>query len=168
MSFVVVVGFFSFFFGDLVIFISVNVFVAIRFLMRRAYELAVATAYCFSGRSPLFLWSDEISFTAPVSIGDVLRLDAYVVATEPDRERPRIHCEVFASVLQPEDCNSALSNRFAFTFCIDSQSTADSSVPVIPTVLPSITSEAIKQLEILDASSKIPDWEGPPTPTSIR
>ena len=134
--------------------------------MRRAYELAVATAYCFGGTNPLFLWSDEISFNAPVSIGDVLRLDAHVLVTEPQqdkdedgdpdeqRRRARIHIEVFASVLQPAEAQSTLSNRFAFTFCVDGEKAAQ-----IPAVLPSLTGEAIKQIEVLAASKEVPDWD---------
>ena len=77
-----------------------------------------------------------------------------VLATEPGRERPRIHCEVFASVLRPEAAESTLSNRFAFTFCL-------AEGGAVPAVRPSLTGEAIKQIEILKASSEVPDWDRP-------
>jgi hypothetical protein len=60
-------------------------------------------------------------FSNQVSIGDLLRLDARVILSEPTLKRPRIHCEVFASVLRPTEGTSVLSNRFAFSFCLDEQ-----------------------------------------------
>ena len=47
-----------------------------------------------------------------------------------------------------------LSNRFAFTFCVDGEKAAQ-----IPAVLPSLTGEAIKQIEVLAASKEVPDWD---------
>lgn len=117
------------------------------------YELAVATAYCFSGSTPRFLWSDEISFKAPVSIGDILRLDAHVICSEPDRTRQRVHCEVFASVLRPESAESRLSNRFSFSFLLDK------GAERVHQVRPSRTSEAIRQMEVLRDSQRISDWD---------
>lgn len=38
------------------------------FLMRRAFELAFATAYAFAGSAPLFLEVDHVDFLKPVSI----------------------------------------------------------------------------------------------------
>lgn len=37
------------------------------FLMRRAFELAFATAYAFAGSAPLFLEVDHVDFLKPVS-----------------------------------------------------------------------------------------------------
>ena len=42
------------------------------FLMRRAFELAFATAYMFGGDKPRFLEVDDISFDKPVDVGDLL------------------------------------------------------------------------------------------------
>ena len=39
------------------------------FLMRRAFELAFATAYTFAGSAPLFLEVDHVDFLKPVSVG---------------------------------------------------------------------------------------------------
>lgn len=38
------------------------------FLMRRAFELAFATAYAFAGSAPLFLEVDHVDFLKPVSV----------------------------------------------------------------------------------------------------
>lgn len=38
------------------------------FLMRRAFELAFATAYTFAGSAPLFLEVDHVDFLKPVSV----------------------------------------------------------------------------------------------------
>ena len=93
----------------------------------------------------------------------VLRLDAHVLATEPDLARPRIHCEVFASVLRPDKASSRLSNKFGFTFCLDGVGdTTDAEGKgrlSIPMVHASLTGEAIKQIGILKASSEVPDWD---------
>jgi len=123
------------------------------FLMRRGYELAVATAYCFSGSTPRFLWSDEISFQAPVSVGDVLRLDAHVILSEPERDRQRVHCDVLASVLNPHTAGSQVSNRFSFSFSLDE------GAPQVSVVRPSRTSEAIRQMEVIHNSQRVPDWD---------
>lgn len=40
------------------------------FLMRRAFELAFATAYAFAGSAPVFLEVDHVDFLKPVSISD--------------------------------------------------------------------------------------------------
>ncbi|GIL65940.1 hypothetical protein Vafri_19567 [Volvox africanus] len=49
------------------------------FLMRRAYELAFATTYMFGGVRPAFHKVEEITFTRPVDVGDLLRLTSTVV-----------------------------------------------------------------------------------------
>ena len=105
-------------------------------------------------------------FQAPVSIGDVLRFDSRVIATEPGLLRPRIHTEVFASVLKPGEASSQLSNRFAFSFCLDPSDdqkaknggAAGASSPRVPEVFPERTGDAIKQNQVLEASRNVPDW----------
>ncbi len=49
--------------------------------MCQAYELAFATAYTFSGRRPLFLKCDEITFKKPVDVGNILRFHSKVLHT---------------------------------------------------------------------------------------
>lgn len=89
------------------------------FLMRRAYELAHATAYVFGGRKPVFMELDEVLFQSPVSVGDLLRLDSSVLYTSEkvDPEgRATVHVEVIANVLVPEQRQAVTSNVFRFTF----------------------------------------------------
>eukprot|EP00041_Stephanoeca_diplocostata_P012649 m.212242 g.212242 ORF g.212242 m.212242 type:complete len:123 (+) comp19037_c0_seq15:439-807(+) len=54
------------------------------FLMRRAFELAFSTAYCFCGQVPSFVEVDEVLFLAPVNIGNLLRFESCVLYTEGD------------------------------------------------------------------------------------
>jgi len=89
------------------------------FLMRRAYELAFATAYLFTGRRPVFIELDEVSFHAPVSVGDLLRFDSCVLYTSEAMDlegRATVHVEVLANVTRPETRSSVTSNKFNFTF----------------------------------------------------
>ena len=74
--------------------------------------------------------------------------------------------QVFASVLRPSDGSSVLSNRFAYSFCLDPVfGEAGGAVgPAVglpqrpPRVHPAHTSEAMRQLEVLAASEQVPDW----------
>merc|ERR1712176_858029 len=89
------------------------------FLMRRAFELAHATAYMFGGRKPVFLELDEVAFKAPVSVGDLLRLDSRILYTSESMDllgRATIHVEVNASVIYAEKATIKESNSFNFTF----------------------------------------------------
>lgn len=58
------------------------------FLMRRAFELAHSTAYQFAGCRPRTLLIDQIEFRKPVNIGDLLRLNAWVLHTRPHPKEP--------------------------------------------------------------------------------
>eukprot|EP00928_Gymnodinium_smaydae_P048344 TRINITY_DN32306_c0_g1_i1.p1 TRINITY_DN32306_c0_g1~~TRINITY_DN32306_c0_g1_i1.p1 ORF type:complete len:507 (+),score=99.87 TRINITY_DN32306_c0_g1_i1:102-1523(+) len=89
------------------------------FLMRRAYELAHVTVHLFGGRMPVFLELDEVVFKAPVSVGDLLRLDACILFTSEDIDpegRATVHVEVVATVISPETRKTVNSNVFNFTF----------------------------------------------------
>jgi acyl-coenzyme A thioesterase 9 len=114
------------------------------FLMRRAFELAFSNAYVFGGARPLFLEVDDVSFSSPVDVGDLLvfnsrvlytdtgRLSDYYSSTsfslnnthetspdfDPDLEVPLVHIEVEAWVTEPEKASARLSNQFYFTFAI--------------------------------------------------
>ena len=57
------------------------------FLMRRAFELAFATVYCFAGARPIFLEVDQVSFTLPVDVGDLLIFRSHVLYTDSGRLR---------------------------------------------------------------------------------
>jgi len=99
------------------------------FLMRRAYELAFATAHLFSGGRPKFLEVDDVTFKRPVSIGDLLQLESAVLYTVQKDEvslggvksrlNPEIHVEVIAYVSDPSKLSSHISNTFNFTFEVE-------------------------------------------------
>ncbi|GAX82172.1 hypothetical protein CEUSTIGMA_g9600.t1 [Chlamydomonas eustigma] len=93
------------------------------FLMRRAYELAFATAYMFLGGRPSFIKVDEVSFKRPVDIGDLLRLRSRILHTTTNRKvsgtdklEGLLFVEVEASVTKPEQLSVANSNTFIFVF----------------------------------------------------
>jgi acyl-CoA hydrolase len=48
------------------------------FLIRRAFELAFATAYLFCGSPPLFVECEKVDFYRPVELGNLVRLKAKV------------------------------------------------------------------------------------------
>jgi len=125
------------------------------FLMRRAYELAYCGAHLFCGRQPIFHELDEVTFKAPVSVGDLVRLEAYVLYTSGAMDttgRATIHTEVLASVLKPEGRTFFPSNSFNFTFGVPSN--ADGTGPSatmgdvqLRRVLPSTRQESIQIVE---------------------
>jgi acyl-coenzyme A thioesterase 9 len=109
--------------------------------MRRAFELAYSNAYIFGGSRPIFVELDEVSFTSPVDIGDLLVFNSCVLYTESnvnmtsyfakdnnvcngkDIMLPLLHIEVECWVTEPEKASAKLSNLFCFTFAV-SQSEA--------------------------------------------
>ena len=115
------------------------------FLMRRAFELAFSNAYVFGGARPIFLEVDDISFSSPVDVGDLLVFNSRVLYTErgrlsdyyktsDHRTLPILHVEVEAWVTEPERASAVLSNSFYFTFACDR--------PFVRRVLPSNIDEA--------------------------
>jgi acyl-coenzyme A thioesterase 9 len=99
------------------------------FLMRRAFELAFATAYVFGGRRPIFLEVDDISFESPVDIGDLLVFNSRVLYTLPEggflgdylidhANLSLVMMEVEAWVTEPEKASARVSNHFYFTFAL--------------------------------------------------
>lgn len=129
------------------------------FLVRRAFELAFATAYVFGGARPIFLEVDEVAFASPVDVGDLLVFNSRVLYTDrgflkdfyetpcgsssssdddgsyDSDELPLIHVEVEAWVTVPEEASAKLSNQFYFTF-------AGSSAKQVRTVLPANIDDA--------------------------
>ena len=108
------------------------------FLMRRAFELAFSNAYVFGGSRPIFLEVDEVSFTSPVDVGDLLVFNSRVLYTEQEggqlsdyyenmssnqQQQPVsiLHIEVEAWVTEPERASARMSNQFYFTFAIQKQ-----------------------------------------------
>ena len=92
------------------------------FLMRRAFELAFATAYIFAGAAPQRCAEvDEVSFKMPVDLGNLVRFESTVLyslsGTEPAHaEEPQVHVEVNAHVVDVHSRSTKLANVFAFTF----------------------------------------------------
>ena len=128
------------------------------FLMRRAFELAHATAYLFAGRRPVFLELDEVLFKAPVSVGDLLKLESCVLYTSESMDalgRCTIHVEVLAQVIQPEQRSSVTSNSFNFTFGISEHAdgtgkaalAGSPGTPELRRVLPATHQEAYRVME---------------------
>ena len=127
------------------------------FLMRRAFELAHATAYLFGGAKPVFLELDQVTFNSPVSVGDLLRFESCVLYTSHAMDidnRATMHVEVVAEVMRPEERTSVTSNVFNFTFGV--QSGADGKaravdgpdgMPELRRVLPATHEEAYRILE---------------------
>lgn len=106
------------------------------FLMRRAFELAFATAYVFGGEKPQFLEVDEVSFNAPVDVGDLLVFDSRVVYTLPDGDidgtrtgAPLVMIEVKAFRALPEEVSATVSNHFYFTFALPTKTTCKRILP---------------------------------------
>mmetsp|Transcript_23394 Transcript_23394/g.46577 ORF Transcript_23394/g.46577 Transcript_23394/m.46577 type:complete len:425 (-) Transcript_23394:35-1309(-) len=106
------------------------------FLMRRAFELAFATAYSFGGVRPKFVEVDDISFLEPVDVGDLLVFHARVLYTLPDGgelrldgDNPLAIIEVEAWVQDPVAVTSEVSNRLYFTFSLPGKKSCREVVP---------------------------------------
>ena len=119
------------------------------FLMRRAFDLAYATAYVFAGRRPRFMEVDQVAFTIPVSVGDLTSFQAQVICADvhdelrgynihqDQKDVPLVSIEVSAWVVEPEQASAKLSNKFIYTFAGDAGAE-------IRKVLPSNMEEARK------------------------
>ena len=81
------------------------------FLMRRAFELAFATAYSFGGVRPKFVEVDDISFLEPVDVGDLLVFHARVLYTLP--EGGEVSRRSYGT---PKSSAAAISNAFDTPF----------------------------------------------------
>ncbi|KAK9810539.1 hypothetical protein WJX72_012385 [[Myrmecia] bisecta] len=116
------------------------------FLMRRAYELAFATAYMFAGSRPIFVEVDEVTFQRPVDVGDLLRFKSCILHTQPGTNGSRgyIHAQVIAYITQPEKVVSNISNTFNFVFAVDPShsTTLPEADRQLKRVLPSTPAEA--------------------------
>eukprot|EP00443_Scrippsiella_acuminata_P016013 CAMPEP_0115224526 /NCGR_PEP_ID=MMETSP0270-20121206/29618_1 /TAXON_ID=71861 /ORGANISM="Scrippsiella trochoidea, Strain CCMP3099" /LENGTH=447 /DNA_ID=CAMNT_0002638835 /DNA_START=37 /DNA_END=1380 /DNA_ORIENTATION=- len=132
------------------------------FLMRRAYELARSTAHLFGGRRPVFHELDEVTFKAPVSVGDMVKFEACVLYTSEKMDpagRATIHTEVVAHVLKPETRQTLLSNTFNFTFGL-TKNIDGSGGSVLGTdielrrVLPATSAEAYRIVERYEADAR--------------
>lgn len=121
------------------------------FLMRRAFELAFATAYTFAGSAPLFLEVDHVDFLKPVDVGNFLRLKSCVLYTELEKpDKPLINVEVVAHVTRPELRSAEVSNKFYFTFTTSSDAMTNGK---IRSVVPATEEEARRIIERMDAEN---------------
>ncbi|KAL3635079.1 Acyl-coenzyme A thioesterase 4, mitochondrial [Castilleja foliolosa] len=120
------------------------------FLMRRAFELAFATAYSFAGNAPCFHEVDHVDFLKPVDVGNFLRFNSCVLYTELENpSQPMINVEVVAHVMRPEDRSSEVSNKFYFTFTVHSDALMNGQK--IRNVVPATEEEARRVIERMDA-----------------
>ena len=137
------------------------------FLMRRACELAYSTAYIFGGTRPIFYEVDQVSFSMPVSIGDLKNFQARVLYTTvkdelndfdffgfgngPHHQIPLVSIEVESWIIDPQQASAKLSNQFYFTFAFPA------GTP-IRKVLPSNMEEA-RKMAIRMAADKAQEEE---------
>ncbi|KAL9233154.1 hypothetical protein vseg_008184 [Gypsophila vaccaria] len=120
------------------------------FLMRKAFELAFATAYTFAGASPRFVEVDHVDFVKPVDVGNFLRMKSSVLYTElQNPARPLINIEVVAHVTRPELRTSEVSNKFYFTFTVCPEAVKKGLQ--IRSVFPATEEEARRVIERMDA-----------------
>uniref|UniRef100_F7DVH2 Acyl-CoA thioesterase 9 n=2 Tax=Ornithorhynchus anatinus TaxID=9258 RepID=F7DVH2_ORNAN len=87
------------------------------FLMRKAFELAWATACSFGGSRPFVVAVDDIMFQRPVEIGSLLFLSAQVCYTEGQYIQVRVHSEVSKS----DSRGHETTNVFHFTFLAENE-----------------------------------------------
>ncbi|KAM3289286.1 acyl-coenzyme A thioesterase 2, chloroplastic [Capsicum chacoense] len=119
------------------------------YLMRKAFELAYATAYSFVGSPPCFVEVDHVDFLKPVDVGDFLHLKSCVLYTQVENSsRPLINVEVIAHVTQPQNHSSEVSNNFYFTFTVPSDTQRNGSK--IRNVVPATEAEALRVIECID------------------
>ncbi|XP_047961368.1 acyl-coenzyme A thioesterase 2, chloroplastic-like isoform X1 [Salvia hispanica] len=120
------------------------------FLMRRALELAFATAYAFAGSAPCFQEVDHVDFFKPVDVGNFLRFNSCVLYTELENpSKPLINVEVVAHVMRPELRSSEVSNKFYFTFTVNSDALRNGHK--IRNVVPATEEEARRVIERMEA-----------------
>ncbi|XP_076963656.1 acyl-coenzyme A thioesterase 9, mitochondrial isoform X3 [Callospermophilus lateralis] len=104
------------------------------FLMRKAYELAWATACNFSGSRSFVVAVDDIMFQKPVEIGSLLFLSSQVCFTQNNYIQVRVHSEV-ASLQNKEHMTT---NVFHFTFMSEKE---------VPLVYPKTYGESMLYLD---------------------
>ncbi|KAK9841013.1 hypothetical protein WJX81_005413 [Elliptochloris bilobata] len=114
------------------------------FLMRRAFELAFATAYTFAGWRPQFVRCEEVTFQRPVEVGDLLQLRCNVMHTDArhDLGLGTIHTQVTASVTKPEAVCSTVTNTFHFVFSTELAGFRRQGCRLLRRVLPATEEEA--------------------------
>ena len=120
------------------------------FLMRRAFELAFATAYLFGGDRPQFIEVDDVSFDKPVDVGNLLVFKSLVLHTWPNGgggggnnnlggcayddddvgdSVPLVVVEVECWITVPETTKAEKSNNFYFTFALPNKTSCRRVLP---------------------------------------
>lgn len=108
-------------------------------------------AYAFGGERPLFYEVDQVQFTMPVNVGDMLNFHSRVLYSSVKEELsgfagfetegggtkdvPLVSVQVEAWIVDPSTASAKLSNQFYFTFALPSGTS-------IRKVLPSNMEEA--------------------------
>ncbi|KAJ8612117.1 hypothetical protein CTAYLR_002479 [Chrysophaeum taylorii] len=91
-------------------------------LMRRALEIAFATAYRFGGAEPRLVELERVEFIRPVDVGALLALNSFVTLSEQPRDvslhPPLVHVHVQARTWRPQRRESMLANTFSFVFAL--------------------------------------------------
>lgn len=98
------------------------------YLMRKAYELGMATALKFFGAhsNPFLLAVDEISFHRPVEIGSIITFDASVVFTTEKACQIKVETAIHDLVKDEKH----KSNSFHLTFGSDSSISCSKVKPI--------------------------------------
>uniref|UniRef100_A0A2I3RFM4 Acyl-CoA thioesterase 9 n=1 Tax=Pan troglodytes TaxID=9598 RepID=A0A2I3RFM4_PANTR len=104
------------------------------FLMRKAYELAWATACSFGGSRPFVVAVDDIMFQKPVEVGSLLFLSSQVCFTQNNYIQVRVHSEV-ASLQEKQHTTT---NVFHFTFMSEKE---------VPLIFPKTYGESMLYLD---------------------
>lgn len=104
------------------------------FLMRKAYELAWATACSFGGSRPYVVTVDDIMFQKPVEVGSLLFLSSQVCFTQDNYIQVRVHSEV--SSLDSRE--HMTTNVFHFTFMSEKE---------VPLIFPKTYGESMLYLD---------------------
>ena len=127
-------------------------------LMRKSFELAVATATLFvQGRRHALVAIDEFHFKKSVPLGSILRFTSMVVHTGPELNSRTFQIRVLADVLDPLKGGKTFSNTnvFYLTFEVirDSKGGSTSSFDpstdgrILPLLVPRTYEEAMLYLE---------------------
>ncbi|XP_071455492.1 acyl-coenzyme A thioesterase 9, mitochondrial-like [Hetaerina americana] len=104
------------------------------FLMRQALELAWTAGYLFSKYRPKLCHISNIGFHAPVDVGSLLGLTAYVCYTEQNF----MQISVYAEVYDPRSGRNVTTNDFHYTFSITEE---------LPLILPKTYQECMMYLD---------------------
>lgn len=102
--------------------------------MRKAYELAWATACSFGGSRPYVVTVDDIMFQKPVEVGSLLFLSSQVCFTQDNYIQLRVHSEV--SSLDSRE--HMTTNVFHFTFMSEKE---------VPLIFPKTYGESMLYLD---------------------